>query len=81
MSEDLNTPSIIIYLSAIKTLVKFNHEEIEFNRVYFRGFCTKYDTWFSKYRIKLVVSLSSTNATKIELDIVCTKLDCTLYAV
>ena len=37
---------------------------VEFNRVYFLRFCTKYDTWFSKYRIELIVDLSSTNATK-----------------
>ena len=36
----------------------------KFNRVYILRFCTKYDTWFSKYRIELIVALSSTNATK-----------------
>ena len=36
----------------------------ELNRVYFLRFCTKYNTWFSKYRIELIVALSLTNATK-----------------
>ena len=36
----------------------------EFNSVYFLRFCTQYDTWFSNYRIELIVALSSTNATK-----------------
>ena len=39
------------------------HKKIEFNRVYFLRFCTNDDTWFSKYRIGLIVS--STDATKI----------------
>ena len=38
-------------------------ERNEFNRVYFLRFCSKYETWFSKYRIELLVALSSTNAT------------------
>ena len=40
------------------------HTEIEVDRVHFLRFCTKYDTRFSKYGIELIVSLSSTNATK-----------------
>ena len=34
-----NTPLLIVYLSAIKTLIC--HREIEFNRVFFLWFCTK----------------------------------------
>ena len=52
-----NTPLLILYLSAIETLIC--HTEIEFNRVYFLRFCTKYRTPFSKYRIDFVVALSS----------------------
>ena len=40
------------------------HVEIEFNGVCFLRFSTKYDTSISKYRIKLIVVLSSTNATE-----------------
>ena len=36
----------------------------EFNTVYFLRFCTNHDKGFSKYRIELIVALSSTNATK-----------------
>ena len=39
------------------------HTEIELNRVYFLWSCTKYITRFSKYRIELIVALSSTNTT------------------
>ena len=63
LSSLLNTPSLIIYLSAIETPIC--HREIEFNRVYILRFSTKYDTRFSEYRIELIVSLSSANATKI----------------
>ena len=52
----------VIYLSAIETHIC--HTEIEVNRVYLLRSGTKYDTWFSKYDIKLVVALSSTNVTK-----------------
>ena len=38
---------------------------IYFNRVYFLCFCTKYETWFLQYLIKLIVTLCSTNATKV----------------
>ena len=38
----------------------------EFNSIFFLRFCTKYNTWFSKYRIELIVALSSTNATKMK---------------
>ena len=58
----LNNPLLIIYLSAIETLIC--HTEIEVNRIYFLRFCTKYDD-FLKYGIELIVALSSTNATKI----------------
>ena len=60
----LNTPSLIIYLNAIKTLIC--HTEIEFNVVCFFRFCTKYYclTWFSKYRIELIMALFSTNTTE-----------------
>ena len=51
-------------MSVIKTLIC--HIEIEFNGVYFVWFCTKYDARFSKYRIKLIVILFSTNVTKKE---------------
>ena len=40
-------------------------QKIEFNRVYFLRFYTKYDTQVSKYLIKLIVAMSSTNATKL----------------
>ena len=40
-----------MYLSGIETFIC--HGEIEFNRVYFLRFCTKYYTWFSKYAIEL----------------------------
>ena len=53
---------LIIYLSAIETLIWYMRNE--FNRVYIVRFCTKYDTRFSKYGIELIVALSSTNATK-----------------
>ena len=56
-----NTLSLIIYLNGIKTLIC--HTNIEVNRVNF-WFCTKYNKWFSKYRIELTVGLSSANATK-----------------
>ena len=57
-----DTLLLIIYLSAIETLIC--HKEIEFNRVYFLRFCTKYHTWFSNYHMELIVALSSINATK-----------------
>ena len=38
--------------------------EIQGHRVYFLRFCTKYLTWLSKYTIKLIVTMSSTNAAK-----------------
>ena len=41
-------------------VVKFS-----FKGFYCLRFCTKYDTWFSKYRIELKMALSSTNATKL----------------
>ena len=55
--------TIYMYLSAMETLICLR--EIEFDRAYFLRFCTKYDICFSKYRIKLIVALSSTNTTKI----------------
>ena len=58
-----NTIMLILYLSAIETLICYT--EIELKRVYFLRFCTKYETWFSKYRIELTVTLSSTNTTKL----------------
>ena len=48
---------LITNLSGIETLIC--HGKTEFNRVYFLRFCTKYDTLFSKYRIELIVALSS----------------------
>ena len=35
----LNTPLLIIYLSAIETLI--SHREIDYNRVYFLRLCIK----------------------------------------
>ena len=58
-SIQFNTSLWIICLSGIET-PKFQRE-IEFNRVYFLPFCTKYVTWFSKYHTELIVALSSTN--------------------
>ena len=52
------SPLLIICLSAIETLSCL--EQIEFNRVSFLRFCTKYDTRFSQ--LKLIVALFSTNA-------------------
>ena len=37
-----NTPLLFIYMSGIEALIC--HGEIEFNRVYFLRFCTKYHT-------------------------------------
>ena len=51
-----------MYFSGMETLIC--HEEIESDRVSFLRFCTKYVTRFSKYRIELIVAMSSTNATK-----------------
>ena len=62
-----NTPLLIIYLSSIETLIC--HRDIEFDRLHFLQFCTNYDTLFSKYRIELIVALSSTNATKTNADV------------
>ena len=55
----------IIYLIVIKTLIC--HTEIEVDTVYSPRICTKYDTCFSKYSVELMLTLSSTNATKREL--------------
>ena len=41
-SIHFNTPLLIIYLSAIETLIC--HREIELDRVYFLRFCTNYHT-------------------------------------
>ena len=41
-SNLFNTLMIILYLSAIETLICYR--DIEFNSVYFLRFCTKYDT-------------------------------------
>ena len=51
-----------IYFSAIETPIC--NTEIEVNRVCFLRFCTKYLTWYSKYSIELIVTLSSINTTK-----------------
>ena len=40
------------------------HREIELNRIYFLRFCTNHYTRLSNYRIKLIMAMSSTNATK-----------------
>ena len=53
---------LIIYLRAIKTLICCREMSLIGSTSF--GFCTKDDTWFSKYRIELKVPLSSTNATK-----------------
>ena len=55
----LKPTMVIMYLSAIETLIC--HSDIEFNRVYFLLFGTKYVKWFLKYRIEHIVALSSTN--------------------
>ena len=47
-----------LYKSAIEKI--YLSYRNEFNKVYFLRFCTKYDTWFSKYGIELIVALSST---------------------
>ena len=57
-----NTLFLIMHLSAIETLIC--QREIHFDSIHFLRFCTKYDTWFAKYRIELIVALSSTNTTK-----------------
>ena len=51
-----------ITVSAIETLICRREMSLIGSTSF--GFCTKYDTWFSKYRIELIVALSSTNATK-----------------
>ena len=62
-SVHFDTLLLMIYSSDIETLI--GHGEIEFYRIYFLRFCTKYVTRFSKYRIELIVVFSSRNATKI----------------
>ena len=77
-----NTPLLITYLSAIKTVIC--HRDIEF--YYFLRFRTNYNrpTRFSKHRIELIVALSSTNATKAVTGLIQAKLqvcqtDCIMF--
>ena len=57
-----NTLLLIINLSSVETL-DCRREMSLIGSTSF-GFCTKYDTRFSKYDIELMVALYSTNATK-----------------
>ena len=59
-----NTLFLIIYWSATETLIW--HREMSFIGSTYFGFAQKKIHDFSKYRIELIVALSSTNATKIE---------------
>ena len=54
---------LIIFLSAIERLIC--RREMSLIGPTSFDFAQKYDTWFSKYHIELIVALSSTNAKKI----------------